>query len=388
MMTPAILSVLAEIESEQTSERVQRGKKDSALDGRPAGRVPYGYARIWDRTKAGKWEKDVPDVFDGNGRPVEDSPAYVVREIFEKIAGGQSITAIRKDLNDRGLRTRSGGEWANSNVRYIALSPTYIGQRVYRVLDHCDVKAGDRSKAVLKGVEAGWPALVDTELFWAVHRILTDESRRTTRFGARPTTQLLSAIAECGVCGGKLVRKAGPTRGGRGPELNWLYSCRDRFCVGIYQPDLDEYVERVIVRWLSDPAVAVALTAGDDSAAARQARADAVQGRAELQQLYTDVKAGVVSARIATFEEKRLTEAITDAESRVQAATIPPVLNGKLGKQAKAGWDMCDLETKRAIIRSVAEIRIRQVGRGGNRQVPVSDRVEWRWLLGPRPEDT
>ena len=165
-----------------------------------------------------------------------------------------------------------------------------------------------------------------------------------------------------------------------------MYVCRDRSCIGIYQSDLDAYVERVMVAWLSDPDVVADLTAGEDSAAAKQARADAEQGRAELQQLYRDIAAGTVSATIGTMSERRLQEAIAEAELRVQDATVPRVLRGNIGPQAKAGWYALDLETKRQIIRAVADVRVHRVGRGGNKQVPVQDRVEWRWLLGPEAQ--
>jgi len=388
MITPAILSVMAENESEQTSERVQRGKKDSAHRGRPAGKIPYGYTRIYNTTNR-EWERDVPNVFDSDGKAVDDSPAFIVREIFERIAGGHSITAIRRNLNDRGIRTQQGYQWDNSKVRYIATSPTYLGQRVHRIMEHCDNTAShDRAaKAVLKGVEVGWPPLIDAETFYAVQRILTDPARRTTRFGARPGTHLLSAVATCGECGAKLLRKKGPPKGGRPDEVNWMYVCRDRACIGIYQPDLDAYVERVMVAWLSEPDVVADLTAGEDSAAAKQARADAEQGRAELQQLYRDIKAATVSATIGTMSERRLQAAIAEAEQRVQDATVPQVLRGNVGPQAKASWYALDLETKRQIIRTVADIRVHRVGRGGgNKQVPVKDRVEWQWLLGPEAQ--
>jgi site-specific DNA recombinase len=90
-----------------------------------------------------------------------------------------------------------------------------------------------------------------------------------------------------------------------------------------------------------------------------------------------------VSATIATLDERRLQEAIAEAEQRVQDATLPQVLRGNIGPQAKAGWYALDLEAKRQVIRTVADIRVQPVGRRGNKQVPMRDRVAWRWLIGP-----
>ncbi len=186
-------------------------------------------------------------------------------------------------------------------------------------------------------------------------------------------------MVKCAECGSKLVRKKQATTG------TIIYFCPNRSCVGVTAAALDDYVERVVVRWLSSPRVAADLARTGDTAAAAQARADAERDRAQLQQLYRDVKGGAVSATIATLEEKRLLEAVGEAEGRAQAAALPPVLVGNIGPQAQAGWDALDFEGKRLIIRTIADIRVRRVGR--SRRVPVQDRVEWTWLLGPASEN-
>lgn len=374
MAMAGVQAIFSESESEKTAQRVRRGKASSAAAGRRAGKVPYGYKAVYDRD--GRYLGDEPNFYDGDGRAAEDSPAWVVREIFARIAEGHSITSIRRDLNERGIRTSRGFRWDNSQLRYIAMSPTYLGQRVYHI-DHGE-GLSDRAKAVLKGVEALWPPLVDAEMFWAVQRVMGDPARRTTRPGR--AYHLLSAVARCAVCGSYLASKLP-----HGSQRETMYFCREKVCVGIPEPGLDAYVEKVVVRWLSDPDVVADLTQGQDSAAATAARADANQLRVELEQLYLDAKAGKVSPVIATLHEKGLLERIAEAEQRAQAATLPPVLVGNIGPQAQAGWDALDLAVKRQIIRTVADVRVCRVGRG--RRVHPSERVEWRWLLGPGSGD-
>jgi site-specific DNA recombinase len=378
MMTTAVLSVVAENESEMTSQRVTRGKKSSAHAGRPGGRVPYGYKRIWNK-ETGLWERDVPNTHDVDGHPVEDSPAYVVREIFDRVAAGESLTAISRDLNERGLKTTSGYDWDKAKVRYIAMSPTYLGKRVYQVRRNGLSFSGDRSRAVLEGVDAGWPQLVDEATFWIVQRILTDPNRRSYRGtkgvgGRGRTTHLLTSLARCAECDGKLIWRQDRRR-------QYTYACHERSCVGIRADALDRYVERQIVDWLSDPFTAADLAqVTDNSAAATQVRADVARARAELQQLYTDVKGGAVSATVATLEEERLLALIEDAERRAKEAAMPAVLVDMIGPQAQAGWDALDLAGRRLILRTVADIRVRRMGRGVH--APVHHRVEWRWLAG------
>jgi len=62
---------------------------------------------------------------------------------------------------------------------------------------------------------------------------------------------------------------------------------------------------------------------------------------------------------------------------------MPKVLADNLGSQFARRWvDVLDIAAKRQIIRAVAEIKVNQVGRGRYHS-PVSDRVTWRWLIGP-----
>lgn len=116
----------------------------------------------------------------------------------------------------------------------------------------------------------GRPAAVVVSIF---HRLLAP-ARRTTRPGRG--THLLSSLARCGVCGGKLVRRIGSN----GRER---YECQGYACTGIDKQALDDYVSERIVAWLSDPAVAAQIAGGADSAAAQQARADKARAEADLE---------------------------------------------------------------------------------------------------------
>lgn len=371
MLAPGVMALLDESSSDQTSERVERGKASSAQAGRRAGKVPYGYRAVYDRD--GTYQCDEPDRLDADGKPIKDSPAAVVREIYSRVWAGHSITSIRRDLDARGIRTAEGCKWANGTITRIASSPTYLGQRVYQAADHR--APADRIKTVLDGVEANWPALIDEETWWGAHRILTDPSRRKSRPGRG--VHLLSSVAKCGVCGAGLVRKKANARG------YMTYSCPDRVCVAIKAGPLDDYVEEIMVRWLSDPDVMADLTRGDDSAVASEARGEAEKLRAQLAELYRDVAAGQVSPTIATTMERGLAERVQAAEQLIREATLPPVLRANIGAQAWVGWRALDVSVKKQIVQTVALIRVHSVGRLGSQHVPVGARVSWRWLIGP-----
>ncbi len=388
MFMAAIETMQGEGESEDLSINVFDGKESSAWKGKRAGLFPYGYKRgkLIDADTM-TFGPDQPDVFDGDGVAVQDSPAAVVREIFERVCGGESVTGIRKSLNDRGLRTKRGALWANSTVRYIAMNPAYAGMRV-RHLEH----GGGLSKRagnILEGpdgkpVKTTWPPLVSAETFWTSYRILADPARLKSK-PHRPGGRLLAGVASCGECGCKLTTRL---RNSQQRQRADVYACREKACTGIYQPDLDAFVEKVMKAWLSDPRTAAALQRGGDEASLELARADAEKARAELADWRRDAERGEISlAGYKAFEKGALAR-IADAEERENAASVPPILRNRIGPAAAAGWDALDLSIRRQMIAAVADIRLRRVGQHGSRLIPAADRVEWHWLIGDAPDIT
>jgi DNA invertase Pin-like site-specific DNA recombinase len=382
MLLAGIQSMMAEDESEKLSVRVYDGKESAARKGRRSGKIRYGYKR-------GKWDPvtetfgpDEPDVSDGDGRLEEDSPAYTVREIFDRIKRGESITRIRRDLNDRGIRTKpdrnhpDGSTWHNSQVRYIAMNPAYAGKQVRHM--ERGVGLSQRAGKILEGVQVTWPALVDEDTFWAVYRKLADPRRITTKTD-RPGGRLLSAVARCGACGGKLtVHKAGSAR-----KRDDFYTCKEKSCTGAYVRDFEEYVTEVMIRWLSHPETAAQLAGNGDSEAAALAHADLDRANAEHGELLRAAKRGAITLAMAEAMEQEILKRIEDARQRIEDAAAPPVLQGLIGEQAADGWDQLTVPQRRQVIAAVADIRLHRVGRSGPRQVPLRDRVEWKWLLGP-----
>jgi site-specific DNA recombinase len=385
MLLAGIQSMMAEDESEKLSIRVYDGKESSAVKGKRAGRLPYGYKRGKYDPVTETFGPDEPNVSDGEDG-YEDSPACIVREIFERLKAGEAITRIRLDLNERGIRTRpgknnpDGSRWNNSVIRYIAMNPAYAGMRVR----HIEKGAGlsQRASKIIKlrdGEEVKWPPLVDEDTFWAVYRKLADPSRMTTK-PHRPGGRLLSAVARCGVCGGKFtVHKAKARR----RQRDDVYTCKEKSCVGIYVGVLEEYVNEVMIRWLSHPETAAQLAGNGDSEAAALAHADLDRANAEHGELLRAAKRGRITLAMAEAMEQEILKRIEDARQRIDDAAAPPVLKGLIGEQAADGWDALTVPQRRQVIAAVADIRVHPVGRHGARQVPPRDRVEWKWLIGP-----
>ena len=345
----AIQAVIAEQESEETSERVRRGQSFSAARGRPHGLTPYGYRRVYDtRTRA--LLRQEPD----------DGPrgtASVVREIFDRLAGGEPVNTIRLDLGARGVpspgrspatsgsrRARAGR--AGPCTSSPATGPTSVSGstrgRSWR--GHGDVAAAGLSRALL-----GRPAAPG----------------RPGPAGQAPGQRQPPAQLPGPLRGLRRPLSAGrskPVRDSYEPAVT--YSCSEGRHASIMASVLDAYVLRRLLDWLADPEILADLTRVDDAEAAALARADADRAQAELAELHQLARAGRVSSAGFSAQEEGLLRRIEEADRRMRASAVPSVVAGVLGPDAGDRFGRLDLAQQREVVRQVAEIRVRPVGRG------------------------
>jgi site-specific DNA recombinase len=105
-----IMSSLAQMEREQTRERVIMGSEAARRAGRWTGGIPYGY--------------EIPITFDSAGNRIErgllipkPEEAPIVQKIFDWTAQGLKVSEICNNLVEEGIRTRSGNLiWNHSTV--------------------------------------------------------------------------------------------------------------------------------------------------------------------------------------------------------------------------------------------------------------------------------
>jgi DNA invertase Pin-like site-specific DNA recombinase len=402
MLVAGIHHIVDRRKSADISKDVIRGKGGSAAAGRPACAPAYGYRRVYDTSVMIKGRPkiigDEPNVFDGNGRPIEDSPAYIVREIYDRLARGDSLAGIRRNLEDRGIPTPRRKHkdtdhpfrWGVSTVRFIATNPAYVGKRVYQAESH---RVKDRHAAVLDGVETMWPPLVTEEQWWAVQRILGNPDRLRWRPGTN--NHLLTSVAKCAVCGDALSSSGGPSlkAGGRSP----YYHCMRRGCVSIRADWLDAYVEDRMVSWLADPEVFAALwqRREDDSAVAAAARTEIERLGKLLEDAEAEGKNPSLEHAEAVFWARRVTELtakLREAEQLARPPSLSPVLAALVGPDAADGWWKLrteNLGAARQVVAMVADVRVRRGSKGGHwKQRAFQDgRVKWRWLIGPEAQE-
>jgi hypothetical protein len=364
--------VQAEWLADSIRDNVQRGIDGAAVEGRPHGKITYGYRRIYDpRTRAFLRQEADPEIriaTGPDGMEHEYSHAGVVKEIFEKVTGGTPLIAIENELNSRGIPSPEGSTWRRGVIRKMAMNPAYIGKRVLR-----GTIVGD-------GV---WKGLVDEETYWAAVRLLEDPSRTTTRPGR--AVHLLSYLVLCAICGGPMSRQPVTRRSWSGEQ----YSCLKKKCSSVAKDVLDEYVQRVVVAWLSRRDIYEVLTAQcATDAEVAHARTEAARLRGDLEDWRKLAEAGEVTPISFARAEKGLLAQIAEHESRAAEAGIPPVLRGRIGEQAVAAWAELgdEVAVKRDIIRTVADIRLLPAGKGSRRPFG-RHRLEWTWKFGREHDD-
>jgi site-specific DNA recombinase len=220
-----LLLLLANRESRVISSRVRPIMEMQARDGRWQTRPPTGY-----------------DLADGRLVPNETAP--LIRSLFERAAKGQSIKSLRRWAQSMGLRA------SRSGIHKILKNPAYAGDVVYnRVSWGKFEKRGARPESEWIVTRDAHPAIIDRETFERVQAILDSHTR--FRAGVNGSRWLLTGIARCGYCGGRLYARV-RTRSSH------MYYCYRRMDYGdceqpfsINGPALDTYVIESI-RGLAD----------------------------------------------------------------------------------------------------------------------------------------
>jgi site-specific DNA recombinase len=176
-----MLASFAEYDRENIRERTQAGLHRAFRSGKYMGRLPYGYRANTDA------QLEV----------VEDE-AEIVREIFANIAGGSTLYAEAKRLNDSGVPapgTRYGsGErkpgrlWQSKTLSNIVHQSAYIGV-------HC-VKINSGEEVIEREVPI---ILKNTGVRDKAVAVLSENKRYRDRKNAR--RYLLAGLVKCAHCG-------------------------------------------------------------------------------------------------------------------------------------------------------------------------------------------
>lgn len=337
--TTGLDALLSEREASITRDRILRSVRSRAQQGKPHGKIPYGYRREYD-SENGSLASQVPD----------EKTAPIVREICDRVDLGESLRSVARDLNERGIPTpRNGKAWVMQQVRRICLSPTYVGKRT-----HNGVVVGD----------AAWPPLVSEGQHLRLVSRLTDPARRTMKDGS--VRHLLSGIAMCGACGAPL--RVLPNRG------RPSYLCHEKFCVARSKEKMDEFVEELVIARLSRDDVSLVSGA---SVALREQLEKIGELRARLDSFYDAAAAGELTPAALARIETRLLSEIEQLEAKVRPNIDAASLAAVAGPDARREWEARPLTTRRSIIKSLMTITVMPVGKGNRKFDSDAIKIEW-----------
>ena len=187
VLLEGMLEATAEWYSRQLSENVTRGMTDNAY------KCLYNGTRILGYTRG-------PD-----GRyAIQPEEAAIVRNIFDLYRSGFSAARICRQLNDLGLRTSHGKNFAPEGLMRILTNERYTGVYIWGSIR----------------VPDGMPAIIE--------RSTWEEAQRMKKKTARHVEQgavdfLLTGRAFCGLCGAAMIGDSGTGKSG---TRHYYYSCQ------------------------------------------------------------------------------------------------------------------------------------------------------------------
>ena len=285
--------------------------------------------------------------------------APIVAEVFERLADGDTIGGIVRDLKTRGIVSTKGQPLSRQSLRVIAQNPRYVGVCEYRQVRRDE--DGRETRRDLVGTTQGqWDALVDQDTYDRVQAILNDPRRRRER----PTVKhLLTGIATCGVCGTALRRAHRKNAAG---ERVMMLQCPEGQHVGRTVAPIEQAIGEVVVARLASNAAAVV----DGYADAPEVRLDLAsleERRSALAGMFAD---GILDPEAYAAASKELAARIEEAKARLVAPSRDPLaeVRGLADtEQIRQWWDAADIKARRRVLAALFEISISPVGKGPGR---------------------
>lgn len=186
ILIESVFEGLAQYYSAELSQKIRRGNEDNAKKCLASGSVPFGFRRAAD----GHYE-------------IMPEEAEIIREIFNRVASGETYADICRDLNGRGVKTRHGSTWNRSSFNTILHNQRYIGTFI--------------SKYHIQ--EDAIPQIVEKDLFYKVQAVSHEKNgpRRTPNGYYSLTGKLF-----CGLCGDAMTGTSGTSKSGK---LCFYYTC-------------------------------------------------------------------------------------------------------------------------------------------------------------------
>lgn len=327
---------LGALEIEEQSERIKAQKAEARSAGKfMGGQRPFGFTK--------------------DGKKHEPTEAAAYRDLFKRVCDGESLSAIARAWEAKGLLNRKGERYDTTSLRSLIAQKRAVGMKV-------DGTLGD------------WKPITTVEM---QKRALAALRSRSTRPRVRATNtkrpaMLLSSLLTCGRC-----EKPLRAREGR------LYKCDPNQSKGcgrkINAKSLETEVEMRLIALLRDPKTIKTVNQLRTKTPDVSGLSDRAQHlRAEIAGYTADAKAGDISR--AQFKEivGGLTAQLDKIEAQLDSMTAIPAISSDPNAVAE-GWSGFDLDTRRRHL--AAFVRTIRINDANGDKVFNPDRVVVEWAV-------
>lgn len=326
-----IKASVARAEVERKSARQKRAAAQRADRGRP----PSG-VRLTGYSVAGAVIADEADI---------------VRSIYARFSGGDSLRGITVWLTAHDVETRHGKQWSPSSVRSILTNPRYAGRAIY-----CGQATGKTGQ---------WEAIVAEATFDGVQARLSDPRRTTNRVGT-DRRHLGSGLYLCGVCGGPVRSHSG---------------CRYRCPVGGHITRMGESIDMLVhsvVRARLARADVAGLLAAPDNHGARHLAVKITDLRARLGRIEADYDAELIDGKRYAVASEKVQAELKSAETAQARLSGGEALGSILtALDPVAAYDGSPLGVQRAALAALASVTLLPAQRG-HKFNSDTVRIEWK----------
>lgn len=206
-----MLTILAQLEIERTSERTKFGLVGAAKKGHLSGRPPLGYKKI-DNDK---------------GIFIDEIQADVVRRIFKLYLDGMAVNSICKLFNEEEILNR---KWPTTTVDKILSNQIYIGNMEY----------GKRTDNTTQIFEDVVPAIIDKTTFECVQK----RKEKNLKNFTRKLTYIFMQKIKCPKCN-KIMGGCSSTS--KNNEKHLYYKC-----AGCGVRINEKRIEKSLMKFLND----------------------------------------------------------------------------------------------------------------------------------------
>ena len=221
----ALLEAMAEMYSEELSQKVKRGMNESVIKGNYfGGHIPFGYKVL------------------NKKFVIEPTEATILRYAFKEYASGKTQKEIVAELNEKGYTLKNNEPFKRNSLTVMFGNKKYIGEYVSR--------QGTINNDF-------YPAIIEKELFYKVQDKLKENKQRSGGNKAKEK-YILSGKAFCGHCGAPLFGVSGTSRSG---ERHYYYTCSERWynktCKKKYEDKngLEKFVIKSTLEYVLNPKI-------------------------------------------------------------------------------------------------------------------------------------